>query len=211
MDETNQNKKVNRKPVLVISIILILACFAVHYGWMNGLKDMYLLNYENDAILNYFLETFIVQCGNFGIVATVLWWFGWPMLQQMVLDRKKNIERDIDESGRQKAAAEKVYAEVSEKLAVLEEEKQEMVKNFADATKVECARIKEDAQKTAERIEQDARSSFELQANVAQRAFEAEVMARALEGAREEIARRVQGDPALRDRLIEQGIASLEI
>lgn len=210
MDETKQEKAVNRKPALIVSICIILVCFAVHYTWLHVFKEQYASSHYF-AYLKYFLETFIVQCGNFGIVATLLWWFGGPMLQNMVLERKKSIERDIDESGRQKEAAEKVYAEISEKMADLDDEKEQMAKNFAVATEAECARIQEDAQKTAARIEEDAKSSFELQANVAQRAFETEVMTRALEGARQEIARRVQSDPALRDKLIEQGIASLEI
>lgn len=215
MDKTNQDTAQveqpakNRKPALIISIIVICLCFAAHYVWTYYGKEVYLTSYMEDAYLNYFLETFIVQCGNFGIVATILWWFGGPMLEKMVADRKKRIEHDIDESGRVKAEAEKVYAEVSEKMAVLEEEKQEMAEQFAKLTEEECARIKEDAKKTAMRIEEDARSSFELQASVAQRAFENEVLNQALESAREEIVHRVQNDPSLRDRLIEQGIASL--
>lgn len=210
MGEMNQEKKVNRKPALIVGLLIVLACYAAHYLWV-GVYQQSCASDPHFALYEYFLGTFIVQCGNFGLVATVLWWFGWPMLQDMVLNRKKTIERDIEESTRQKEVAEALYEEVSEKMAGLAAEKKAMEENFAVATEQECVRIKEDAQKTVERIAQDARTSFELQANVAQRAFESEVMMKALESAREEIMNRVQNDPSLRDRLIEQGIASLEM
>ena len=53
--------------------------------------------------------------------------------------------------------------------------------------------------------------SFEHQANVARRAFEGEVMAKSIERAREDIAKKIANDPALRDALIERSIDSFEL
>ncbi|MBR4985012.1 MAG: hypothetical protein IKY83_04655 [Proteobacteria bacterium] len=199
-------KSGNRGLKAKICIVLILACFVAHYvitgtGMLEGQSET----------VKFFVEKFLPQCGNSGIVFLLLWWFGAPMAAKFVADRKKTIEHDIDESMKAKEAAEASYKETELKLAHLNSEKEQMRRSYEESAEEESARLEEEAKRTAERLEKDAAAAFELQAGLAKRQFEADMMGQALDRAREEIVRRVSADSALRDRLIDQSIASLKI
>ncbi len=193
-----------RVSVLVALCVVILGSFGVHYG-MQGLCD------GSDPMRDYFIQSFAPQLGNSLIVFTLLWWFGWPMVQKHVAERKKTIEKEIDESCRQKEAASAAAKEAASKIADLDYEKRDMAKNYELATHQECRRIRTEAEKNAERLVVEGNVSFEHQANVARRAFEGEVMAKSIERAREDIAKKIANDPALRDALIERSIDSFEL
>ena len=202
-EEANGSK---RKNIAIVCIILILACFVAHYALNGGEWFM-----SQSVKVQYIVEKFLPQCGNSGIVFLLLWWFGAPVAVKYVADRKKSIEHDIDESMKVKEKAEASYKETETKLAHLNSEKERMRRSYEESAKEESARLEEEAKQTAERLAKDAEVAFELQASLAKRQFEAEMMNQALERAREEIVRRVSSDSALRDRLIDQSIASLDI
>ena len=210
MAENTENKQAteenngSRKVILYICIAIIIAAFAIYFMF-KGTCDGTNLRHD------FLIMTIAPQVGNAGVVFTLLWWFGAPALKKMLVERKATIEREIRESKAQKERAEALEAEVSEKTSHLEEEKKQIAESYREAAKAERERIAEDAQKTAERLKKDAEVSFELQANVAKRAFENEVMVQAIEKARVDITNRLKTDSALRDKLIEQSIASLEI
>ena len=82
---------------------------------------------------------------------------------------------------------------------------------YAKALESERERITEETGRQAQRIEQDAEVVFELQSQVATRQFERDVMTQALDKARTEIVEKLSSDPGLRDRLIDRGIASLDL
>lgn len=209
MAENTENKQTTennggRKVILYLCIAVIIAAFAVYFIFKGSCDG-------HDPAHDFLIMTIAPQVGNAGIVFTLLWWFGAPALKQMLKDRKDGIEREITESRVQKERAEATVAEVSEKTSHLSEEKAQIAESYREAAKTESERIAEDARRTAERLKKDAEVSFELQANVAKRAFENEVMVQAIEKARQDITNRLKSDSALRDRLIDQSIASLEI
>lgn len=133
------------------------------------------------------------------------------MLSKMVKDRKMSVEEKVFENGKQKEAAIMQYAEVEAKMKTLKSENASMQRSYREATEVERQRIAEEAKLQAERLRNDAEVAFELQSNVARRKFENEVMTEAVEKAREEIKLRLAKDSSLRDRLIDQSIATLQL
>ena len=199
-----EKKSGDRKVALYICCALILACFVAHYMLKGSCVGA-------DAVHDYFIMTFIPQLGNAGILFVLLWWFGTPMIAKMVADRKANIERDIDESAKKKEAAQAAYELVMEKQKALPAEKKQMRQNFINSANEECARIEAETEHTANRLRKDAEVSFELQSNAAQNLFEDEVMGKAIEQARKEIMQRLASDSSLRNRLIDQSIASIEL
>ena len=208
-------KNDGRKTIAIVCACLSIACFVVHYVLLKGTCDpdagqVYEYCVKGSAA-NYWVETFIVQLGNAGLVFTLLWYFGWPMLQNMIADRKVSIERDITASRDIKDAAEATYKEAMKKSENLSEEKVTIRKSYEASAASESVRIVEEAKAQAERMKADADAAFELQASVTKRHFEQQVMDDALAKARDEIARRLASDGALRDKLIEQSIATLEL
>ena len=198
-----------RKAIFIVCIAIAVIFFVMHYVLIaTG------YTYPGDEAFtaqDYFIKKFLPQLGNSTLVFSLLWYFGWPMLETMVSDRKKNIERDIDESGRLKAAAEASMAEMNEKLDHLEAEKERMIERYAETTKAEGERIHADAIKTSERLSHDADVAFELHAHNIRHNFELEVINQAVDKARNEIINRLAQDSALRDKLIDDSIASLEL
>lgn len=201
MAEENNHR---RRNIAIVCVALSICCFVAHYAMVGGVEAM-------SAGQRYFVETFLPQLGNSGLVFTLLWYFGAPALSSMVADRKKRIEHDIDESGRQKANAEQIYEEVMRKTAGLSEEKAQIRKSYEASAKAECEQIREDAQLQAQRMVADANDSFELQASLARRNFERDLMNKAIEKAREDISKRLAADVSLRDKLIDQSIATLDL
>ncbi len=199
----------HRKTIFIVCIVIAVIIFVAHYA----LSKMGYCTAGDEAFTaqDYFIKKFLPQLGNATLVFSLLWYFGWPMLQTMVSDRKKKIERDIDESGRLKAEAEACMAEVSEKLENLSAEKDRMVERYAETTRAEGERIHEDAVHTAERLSHDADVAFELHANHTRHCFELEVINKAVDKARNEIINRLAQDSALRDKLIDDSIASIEL
>lgn len=195
-----------RKKVLVVWIILILAAFGVHYG-----LDSAQVCGEGGAVCAYFIDTFSAQLGNSLIVFLLLWWFGAPAVAKMVAERKSKIEREIDENGRVKEAASVRAAEAEKKLSQLSEERTLMSRSYEAAIKAECEQIEADSKAQAERLKRDANASYELQVSSSRRRFEREVVTESVARAREEIAKRLSENSALRDKLIDQSIASFEL
>lgn len=209
------NSLENRKKIFIVLLVLCALCFAVHYVLLYGTCNMdepmvYAYCVEGTAV-HYLLKTYIVQWGNAGLVFSLMWYFGWPMLQNMIADRKKHIEHDIDECSRLKEEAEKAYDEAMIKTSDLGKEKATIEESYKQSAKTDSERIVAEAQAKAERMKADAQMQFELKSSQARRNFEREVVAESIQKAREEITRRLASDSTLRDKLIDQSIAALEI
>lgn len=198
-----------RKTIFIVCIVIAVIIFGAHYV----LSAMGYCSAGDEAFTaqDYFIKKFLPQLGNATLVFSLLWYFGWPMLETMVSDRKKEIERDIDESGRLKAAAEASMAEVDEKLSNLSAEKDRMIERYAETTRAESERIRVEAERSAERLSHDADVAFELHAHHTRHSFELEVINCAVDKARNDIINRLAQDSALRDKLIDDSIASLEL
>ena len=199
-----EKKSSSRKPALIVCIVVILTCFVLHYVLKSSCTGA-------DPVHDYFILSFLPQVGNSGILFTLLWWFGAPILANMLRDRKKSIEKDIEESAQQKKAAEERCEVVRQKRGSLGGEMARLEKSYREAAEEESKRVAEDARKEAARLRRDAETAFELLSGQSLRAFEDEIRDRAIERARADIQARLASDAALRDRLIEQSIASLEI
>ena len=201
MAEVKMNK---RQITAIVCVVLSLCCFVAHYLLMYVLVDM-------SAEVRFFVETFLPQLGNSGLVFTLLWYFGAPALSKMIEDRKKQIEHDIEECGKQKETAKRVYDEAMSKSANIAEEKKQIRNSYEASAEAEHKKIREEAELQATRMVADANASFELQASLARRNFEHELMNKAIEKARAEIVGRLASDSSLRDKLIDQSIATLDL
>ena len=209
-EETAEQKAARqgrRKAIFIVCLVIAVLIFVAHYVLVGSCAP----GDEAFTAHDYVIKKLLPQLGNSCLVFSLLWYFGWPMLEKMVSDRKQQIERDIDESTRLKAAAEASMAEMSEKLGNLTAEKDRMVARYAETTQAESVRIKEEAEQTAARLAHDAEVAFELQANHTRHTFELEVVNKAVEKARTEIIHRLEHDSGLRDKLIDDSIASLEL
>jgi len=194
-------------PFVLIGIIVL--CFI---PWIMDRAGYELMNVDmTNPVMKYLILTWLPTVGNILIVALLLVWFGAPMVSNMLVDRKAEIEKSIDEAAHVKFEAQTKYQDAEEKLDRLDEEVESLKTSYARTLEEEKERIAEETARQEARIEADANAVFELRAAVAQRAFEREVMASALEKARVEIIEKVNADASLRDRLIDQGIASLRI
>lgn len=208
------NKQSNRYKIFVTCIILCVLCFIAYYFFNTEICTETNANsctFETTAVGAYFLTTFLAQLGNAGLVFSLLWYFGAPALKKMIVDRRDNLEKEIRESAKLKQEAETICADAELKRERLDDEVKQMSRSYREAAENECRQIAENADLTAERLRKDALTSFELQSNVAKSAFEKELMVEAIERARVEITNKLASDPAMRNKLIEQSIASLEL
>ena len=170
-----------------------------------------MLTFVREEVSDYLLFTWLPTVGNVLIVAFLIIWFGGPIITGMLKERKETIEKSIDEAAHVKLEAEHQYQEAETNLDNLDSELREMRASYARSIEEEKARIVEETARQEKRIESDAEVVFELQTAVATRAFEREVMSSALDRARDEIVKKLSSDASLRDRLIDQGIATLNV
>lgn len=192
-----------------IVLVLSILCFI---PWiMNKINFSPALTMVREEVSDYLLFVWLPTVGNILIVAFLIIWFGGPMISGMLKERKETIEKSIDEAAHVKLEAEHQYQEAETNLENLDGELREMRASYARSIEAEKARILEETARQEKRIESDAEVVFELQTNVATRAFEREVMSSALDRARDEIVQKLASDASLRDRLIDQGIAGLNV
>lgn len=209
---TSDNAKSKKRlHIAIVLACLCVVCFVVYYVFSSmidgcGASTAGICSAE----AKYFGTTFVGQLGNAGLVFTLLWYFGAPIVQKAVAERQANLERDIRESMKKKEEAESEYDKAEQKMQVLSSEIKKMTRGYEESTARECAQIAENAQATAERLRKDAETSFELQSNVAKSAFEKELMKEAIDRAGIAIKEKLASDRSMRDKLIEQSIASLD-
>ncbi len=195
-----------------ILLVIIVMCFVpwILDPCLSETSDI-VQNMHASHVTEYFMLTWLPTLGNVLIVALLLGWFGGPMIADMLKDRKQTIEHDIDEAARAKSIAEVEYADAESKLSKLDNEVKEMKASYKQALADERQNIAQETIKQQERLKNDADVIFELQSGVATRTFEREIMSQALDKARDQIVERLANDPSLRDKLIDQGIASLNL
>ena len=188
----DKTEKTNRKAILITLLSFIVLVYAAYIVLRYGV-DLPI----SPAMHEFWICTFLPQVGNAGLLFTLLWWFGWPMLEDMLAERKSKLEHDIEESRKIKEAALDASAKADVLLSELDAEKARMRASYEQAT--------------AERMVRDAESAFKLQANLTRKSFEQEVMRMSMARARDAVITRLSQDQALRDKLIDQSIANFEI
>ena len=201
----------NEKQYLWPYFVLILSVLSFIPWLMNKVGYSPMLTFVREEVSDYLLFTWLPTVGNVLIVAFLIIWFGGPIITGMLKERKETIEKSIDEEAHVKLEAEHQYQEAETNLDNLDSELREMRASYARSIEEEKARIVEETARQEKRIESDAEVVFELQTAVATRAFEREVMSSALDRARDEIVKKLSSDASLRDRLIDQGIATLNV
>lgn len=205
----DKTEKTNRKSILITLLSVIIVVYVAYFVLRHCVEIP--AEILSPSMHEFWICTFLPQVGNAGLLFTLLWWFGWPMLEEMLASRKSRLEHDIEESRKIKEAALDASAKADVLLSELDAEKSRMRVSYEQATAEECARIKAEGQETAERMARDAESAFKLQANLTRKSFEQEVMRQSMTQAREAVISRLSQDPSLRDKLIEQSIANFEI
>ncbi len=201
----------NEKQYVWPYIVLSLSVLSFVPWILNKVGLSPMLTFVREEVSDYLLFTWLPTVGNVMIVAFLIIWFGGPIISGMLKERKETIEKSIDEAAHVKLEAEHQYQEAETNLDNLDGELRDMRASYARSIEEEKARIVEETSRQEKRIESDAEVVFELQTAVATRAFEREVMSNALDRARDEIVKKLSSDASLRDRLIDQGIATLNV
>jgi F-type H+-transporting ATPase subunit b len=201
----------NEKQYIWPFIVIAVSVLSFVPWLMNKFDKSLALTVVPEAVSDYLLFVWLPTLGNVLIVAMLIIWFGGPAITDMLKARKETIEKSIDEAAHVKMEAEVKYREAETNMDNLGSELKELRDSYAKALESERERITEETARQAQRIEQDAEVVFELQSQVATRQFERDVMMQALDKARTEIVEKLSSDPGLRDRLIDRGIASLDL
>ncbi len=201
----------NEKQYIWPFIVIAVSVLSFVPWVMNKFDKSLALTVVPEAVSDYLLFVWLPTLGNVLIVAMLIIWFGGPAITDMLKARKETIEKSIDEAAHVKMEAEVKYREAETNMDNLGSELKELRDSYAKALESERERITEETARQAQRIEQDAEVVFELQSQVATRQFERDVMTQALDKARTEIVEKLSSDPGLRDRLIDRGIASLDL
>ncbi len=201
----------NEKQYIWPFIVIAVSVLSFVPWVMNKFDKSLALTVVPEAVSDYLLFVWLPTLGNVLIVAMLIIWFGGPAITDMLKARKETIEKSIDEAAHVKMEAEVKYREAETNMDNLGSELKELRDSYAKALESERERITEETVRQAQRIEQDAEVVFELQSQVATRQFERDVMTQALDKARTEIVEKLSLDPGLRDRLIDRGIASLDL
>lgn len=205
----DKTEKTSRKAILITLLAFIVVVYVAYFVLRHCVEIP--AEVLSPAQHEFWICTFLPQVGNAGLLFTLLWWFGWPMLDEMLVSRKSRLEHDIEESRKIKEAALDASAKADVLLSELDAEKARMRASYEQATAEECARIKAEGQETAERMARDAEVAFKLQENLTRKSFEQEVMRKSMAQARESVITRLSQDALLRDKLIDQSIANFEI
>lgn len=201
----------NEKQYIWPFIVIAVSVLSFVPWLMNKFDKSLALTVVPEAVSDYLLFVWLPTLGNVLIVAMLIIWFGGPAITDMLKARKETIEKSIDEAAHVKMEAEVKYREAETNMDNLGSELKDLRDSYAMALESERERITEETARQAQRIEQDAEVVFELQSQVATRQFERDVMTQALDKARTEIVEKLSSDPGLRDRLIDRGIASLDL
>ncbi|MBQ1267486.1 MAG: ATP synthase F0 subunit B [Proteobacteria bacterium] len=201
----------NEKQYIWPFIVIAVSVLSFVPWVMNKFDKSLALTVVPEAVSDYLLFVWLPTLGNVLIVAMLIIWFGGPAITDMLKARKETIEKSIDEAAHVKMEAEVKYREAETNMDNLGSELKDLRDSYAMALESERERITEETARQAQRIEQDAEVVFELQSQVATRQFERDVMTQALDKARTEIVEKLSSDPGLRDRLIDRGIASLDL
>lgn len=202
-----RNEKQYIWPFIVLAVSLLS-----FVPWVMSKFELSLaLTVVSEGVSDYLLFVWLPTLGNVLIVAMLIIWFGGPAISDKLKARKETIEKSIADAAHVKMEAEVKYREAETNMDNLGEELKELRESYAKALEEERVRITEETARQEKRIEDDADVVFELQSQVATRLFEREVMTQALDKARMEIVEKLSSDPGLRDRLIDRGIATLDL
>ncbi len=127
------------------------------------------------------LKMEIFRIINFAVFLWLLWKFAGNALKNHFAQRRESIARSIEEARRAREEAEKRFEEAKAKVANLEREVEQILKNAERERDEQVARIKEETQRMVERMRQQAKATVDLEVERAKRELQQEAVNLAVE------------------------------
>lgn len=121
---------------------------------------------------------------------------------QALNNRIKNIASELEELEQRKIAVEKQLAEYNNRLAMLDQEAEQIISEYLRQGEEAKARILKEAQASAERLEEQAQKNIDYEFSQAKIALQKTVMEKALGQAEEIIKARISGED--QERLVDE-------
>ncbi|MFA5623702.1 MAG: ATP synthase F0 subunit B [Bradymonadales bacterium] len=195
------------KPVVwTITLAVIIVLLAAAYFVLR------VYNFAGtDPVMGYLTSALLPQIVNTSIVILVIGGFGGSAISKYLQARKEKIEREMLEANEAKLAAEKKFEQAQARLDNFDKEEREMQASYEKIAQDEREYIIAEARKQASNFERDARTAQETQRRQQQRSFELELMHDVLLEAEQNLSQKLAKDVALRNKLIDQSIAALDL
>lgn len=156
---------------------------AEHHVVTNPIQNFARLHYGKDAHGGTWEAgeekmppPFLGALFNFAIFLFLLGKFAWPSIGRFVRDRHDQIAKQLDESARLRAEAQKKLEEYSAKLASVQGEIDRMVAQFRAEAEADRKRILAEAEVTAARLVRDAEMQVQAEIQRVRAALERETV-----------------------------------
>lgn len=130
-------------------------------------KDLLLLATEHSSRQGVNVGNIIFNILAFIILLVLLKKYAWDKLLNMLEERQKLVESQLDDAERNQAEALELLKQNQEKLANAQAEIKEMMENAREQSKVEKNSILSDAREQAELLKENARRDIEDEKNKA--------------------------------------------
>lgn len=130
-------------------------------------KDLLLLATEHSSRQGFNVGNIIFNILAFIILLVLLKKYAWDKLLNMLEERQKLVESQLDDAERNQAEALELLKQNQEKLANAQAEIKEMMENAREQSKVEKNSILSDAREQAELLKENARRDIEDEKNKA--------------------------------------------
>ncbi|MBD0267390.1 F0F1 ATP synthase subunit B [Pseudanabaena sp. FACHB-2040] len=166
-------------------------------GWFLATEGGFGLNFD-------ILETNLI---NLALVIGILVYFGRKFLGNTLSTRKATIEESIRDAERRKQEAASALAEQQQRLALAQDEAQQILANGEQSAARAREAILMQAQADVERLKANAAQDLTSQQERIVRELRQQISAAAVERAEAELPNRLQGD--VQTRLVDASIAQL--
>ncbi len=141
---------------------------------------------------------------NFLIFLAILWKFAGNAVKNYFSQRSEQIAKAIDEAKKAREEAEARYSEAKAKVANLEKEIEQILKNAERERDEQVARIREETQRMVERMRQQTKTAVELEVERAKLELQREAIDLAVEVAEKLLKEKIT--PEDQKRLLEDYI-----
>ncbi len=185
---------------LIVLVLLAMPTLAFASGGHGG----------EGSILSNFWVKFAGQVLNFGVFAFVIYRFGAKPFRAFLLERQSGVTDEIDRAVKRVTDAQEEHAELTQRMATIESDNAEFSENYHAQSERDAQKVLDDAKRQVAQIERDAELTRATNAAMHEQKLAARLVEKSVSLAREDMIARLKKDEALRDRLIDDGIAALE-
>lgn len=188
-------RAINRKTVITAAALLLPLAFAAAGFASDGAEGAHHVDTAAQ------LKDFGWRVLDFAALFIILFWaIKKANVKGTLADRRAGIEKSLREAAEAKAAAERKFAEYSDKLAAANKEIDEIYAAIRTEGEAEKARIVAEAQATAEKIRQQAEQTATQEIVRARAELRSEAARLAVELAEQNIRQNIRKDD--QDRLV---------